>query len=86
MLRDMIEQGTLAYGDPPNIQCCDAGASTSSVARRVLEYWVKPYALGEGMGSHPKMPGASVIRDPNAMNWRKEPEFEGVDLTPDWAR
>lgn len=35
----MIRNGTLRYGDPPNIACCPAGPSMTSEPVAVLEYW-----------------------------------------------
>jgi hypothetical protein len=37
-----IQAGQLGYGDPPNNGCCGAGASMTSNALRVLEYWARP--------------------------------------------
>jgi hypothetical protein len=34
-----IRQGTLHYGDPPNIECCPWGPSMNCIDLRVLEYW-----------------------------------------------
>lgn len=38
-LAEAIRERALHYGDPPNIDCCAAGPTMSSVARRVLEFW-----------------------------------------------
>ncbi|MGO4125845.1 hypothetical protein AB4Z01_15695 [Inquilinus sp. YAF38] len=40
-LADELQDGTLDYGDPPNIGCCSPGPSMNSIPRRVLEYWVR---------------------------------------------
>ena len=40
-LAQAIGDKTLHYGDPPNVQCCDAGPTMNSEPRRVLEYWRK---------------------------------------------
>jgi hypothetical protein len=40
-LSDEIRLGRVHYGDPPNVHCCDAGASMNSVMHRVLEYWLR---------------------------------------------
>lgn len=85
MIRDHIRAGTLHYGDPPNMECCAAGASMNSVPRRVLEYWVKPFALGEGLGCDLKSRKGLVILDPRAVHFRRETALE-IDITPDWAR
>jgi hypothetical protein len=34
-----ILDGTLDYGDPPNVECCPAGPTMTSVPKRVLQYW-----------------------------------------------
>lgn len=91
LLRDYIAHKELHYGDPPNVECCAAGASMNSVPQTVLEYWVKPIALGEGRGCSwppegPNLMRYNIILWTEAMNFRRDPEFEGVDLTPDWAR
>jgi len=38
-LSEAIVENTLEYGDPPNINCCAAGPTMSSRARRVVQYW-----------------------------------------------
>lgn len=38
-LAGAIGVGTVAYGDPPNVDCCPAGPTMSSDAVRVIEYW-----------------------------------------------
>lgn len=99
LLQDYITSGTLHFGDPPNVQCCAAGASMNSIPRRVIEYWVKPHVLGEGMGcswpshldfSKPQHRTLAlrgdIILGVGSCGFRRDPTFEGVDLTPDWAR
>ena len=39
-LADELQDGTLDYGDPPNIGCCSPGLSMNSIPRRILQYWV----------------------------------------------
>ena len=34
-----IRNGSLHYGDPPNVECCHGGPSMNCVDWRVLEYW-----------------------------------------------
>ncbi|NRA98510.1 MAG: hypothetical protein HRU32_01615 [Rhodobacteraceae bacterium] len=82
LIRHQILAKTLRFGDPPNVDCC-AGVTATSIERRVLEYWVKPYAIGEGVvleqiGSGSRLSG--VIKGRNAMNWRREQAFE-IDIT-----
>lgn len=38
-LSDAIKDGSLHYGDPPNIGCCPAGPSMNCYDIRVVEYW-----------------------------------------------
>lgn len=40
-LRKRIENKALHYGDPPNVDCCGAGATMNCEDYRVLEYWVR---------------------------------------------
>lgn len=40
-IAEAIQARTLDYGDPPNVRCCAAGPSMTSVGRRVLEYWTR---------------------------------------------
>lgn len=39
-LDSRVRDGSLHYGDPPNIGCCPAGPTMNSVPLRVLEFWV----------------------------------------------
>ena len=41
-LSELIDDRKLHYGDPPNADCCAAGASMNSVMMRVIEYWKTP--------------------------------------------
>jgi hypothetical protein len=38
-LATRVADGTIHYGDPPNIECCPAGPTMNSVPRKVLEFW-----------------------------------------------
>lgn len=51
-LAEHVASGAIHYGDPPNVDCCPAGATMNSVPVRVVEFWVR--------GS-----GHSWQRDPN---------------------
>lgn len=31
----------LYYGDPPNLPCCPAGPTMTSVTRKIIEFWVQ---------------------------------------------
>ena len=41
-LAESIRSGQAGYGDPPNNGCCGTGASMTSNALRVVEYWARP--------------------------------------------
>jgi hypothetical protein len=38
-LKEKIKNKEIHYGDPPNVYCCAAGNTMSSVPIEVLEYW-----------------------------------------------
>lgn len=38
-LEKQISEGSIHYGDPPNIGCCPAGPTMNSEPVRVLQYW-----------------------------------------------
>ena len=40
-MRPKMSEGkyTLSYGDPPNIPCCDAGPTMTSISLRIVEFW-----------------------------------------------
>lgn len=40
-IAELIETRTLEYGDPPNVDCCAAGPSMTSNAKRVWSFWRK---------------------------------------------
>ena len=81
LIADLIKDRELSYADPPNINCCDAGPSMTSVTVRVLEYWYKPIVRGEGLEPHPSIPGHSVLRDPRALEFVRDRELE-IDICP----
>lgn len=41
-LAELIRSGTIHYGDPPNVGCCEAGPTMNCVDLEVLEYWHNP--------------------------------------------
>jgi hypothetical protein len=51
-ISDLIADGSLHYGDPPNIGCCSSGATMNSIPVRVLEYWYQPVIRGVGLKGH----------------------------------
>jgi hypothetical protein len=56
-LSDEIRLGQVHYGDPPNVNCCGAGASMNSVMHRVLEYWTRDYEVSSGWQRDPTFEG-----------------------------
>jgi hypothetical protein len=41
-LADLIQHGSIHYGDPPNNGCCPAGPTMNCEDLCVLEFWAKP--------------------------------------------
>jgi hypothetical protein len=75
-----IREKTLHYGDPPNVRCCEAGPSTNSEPRKVIEYWREgdpAYTRVEAIGR--------TITDAKAyFTWARHSLFE-IDIRPDWV-
>jgi hypothetical protein len=59
-LSDEIRLGRVHYGDPPNVNCCGAGASMNSVMHRILEYWSRDYEVSMGWQRDPTFEGPVV--------------------------
>lgn len=38
-LSELVREGKVHYGDPPNVDCCGSGPSMSSVPHHVVEFW-----------------------------------------------
>ena len=68
-ISDLIEDGSIHYGDPPNIKCCPAGPTMNSIPVRVIEYWFKPIIRGEGLKN-------GLVEDMQAMRFRRDPRLE----------
>jgi len=69
-ISDLIEDGTLRYGDPPNVGCCGSGPTMNSVAIRVLEYWYRPIVRGEGVSS------TGTVTDRDALELKRDAGLE----------
>lgn len=39
-LADVVRNGSIHYGDPPNVDCCPAGPTMNCLDLRVLEFWL----------------------------------------------
>jgi hypothetical protein len=72
---DAIRNGKLHYGDPPNVQCCDAGPSMNSIPLRVVEYWSR---------LDRKYVKDGRVTDLRFLNWERDPSLE-IGITADWA-
>ncbi len=79
---DLITDGSIDYGDPPNIRCCDAGPSMNSVPIRVLEYWYKPIVRGEGVVRN-EATGLKLVKGLDALDFKRDPEFE-IEIPYPW--
>lgn len=67
-LSERIMDGSLHYGDPPNIDCCPGGPSMNSEPRRILEYWSR---------GNPRYRDGSRITDARYFDWERNPLLEG---------
>jgi hypothetical protein len=56
-LSDEIRLRRVHYGDPPNVNCCGAGASMNSVMHSILEYWLRDYEVSRGWQRDPTFEG-----------------------------
>ncbi|MBY2932441.1 hypothetical protein [Rhizobium leguminosarum] len=56
-LGDEIRLRRVEYGDPPNVDCCGAGATMNSVMHRILEYWFRDYEVSMGWQRDPTFEG-----------------------------
>lgn len=69
-----IRSKTLAYGDPPNIGCCDEGLPSNTVTVRVIEYWAR---------AHPEFVEENRVTDwPRYNMWRRDGALE-VEIDDD---
>jgi hypothetical protein len=59
-LAKAITDGSIHYGDPPNIDCCPGGATMNCEDLRVLEYWRRKDFKTEGFGWK-RMPEYEVV-------------------------
>jgi hypothetical protein len=65
-----IRDRSLSYGDPPNVDCCGAGAATSSLTCRVVQYWAR--------GHEEFVNKDRVVTDLQFFEWRRDPSLELV--------
>lgn len=54
-LSDRVRENSLDYGDPPNIECCPAGPTMSSMPIRVAEFWTRADARPRGWERVPEL-------------------------------
>lgn len=65
---EQIREGTIEYGDPPNVRCCPGGPSMTSVPIRIQEYWHR--------GHHEFVQGGKVTNLRGYSEWRRDPSLE----------
>jgi len=67
-LSDKIRDGSIHYGDPPNIQCCAAGPTMNCFDLRVTEYWRQGanHAWERDSSLEIELPDASEVGAENA--------------------
>lgn len=56
-LGDDIRLARVRYGDPPNVGCCDVGASMGSIMHEVLEYWSRDIEISHEWRRDPMLEG-----------------------------
>jgi hypothetical protein len=56
-LSDEFRLGRVHYGDPPNVNCCAAGAAMNSMMHRILEYWSRDYEVSKDWQRDPTFEG-----------------------------
>lgn len=61
-LEEAVRARTLHYGDPPNIGCCPAGATMSSILGTVLEFWED---RGAEFERRPDLEGIDLASEPD---------------------
>lgn len=72
-LAQQVRAGTIHYGDPPNTECCPAGATMNCWDLRVVEFWARGFALRrirEPENKDPSMAAAEYN------DWTRVPELE----------
>lgn len=40
-LAELVRNGSIHYGDPPNVSCCPSGPTMNSIPRQVVQFWVR---------------------------------------------
>jgi hypothetical protein len=66
---DLIRNGSIHYGDPPNTGCCASGASMNSIPVAVIEYWSRCHAR--------YVEGSRIIDFERYNEWLRDPLLEG---------
>lgn len=67
-IAEAIMDGTIEYGDPPNISCCAAGPTMTSETIAILEYWKRHHE--DYLGKYKN------IKDTRYFDWRRESSKE----------
>jgi hypothetical protein len=69
-LAELIRSHMIEYSDPPNVDCCGAGPSMTSITRRVLEYWHR----WQDTYTEPGSP--AVLVRASSMDWQRDRSLE----------
>jgi hypothetical protein len=69
-LAELIRSHRIEYSDLPNVDCCGAGPSMTSVTKRVLEYWYRWEETYTERGS------TAVFVRARSGDWKRDPSLE----------
>ncbi len=69
-LAELVRSHRIQYSDPPNVGCCGADPSMTSVTKRVLEYWYRWEETYTEPGS------TAVYVRARSMDWKRDPSLE----------
>lgn len=65
VLSERVKDGSIHYGDPPNIGCCPSGPTMNSVPRRVLEFWRYAWNYPESEDGWGRVPALEIAIEPD---------------------
>jgi hypothetical protein len=68
-IADLIRSHELFFGDPPNVDCCRGGPSTTAKTLRVIEYWARYQDTYTE-------PGSSVRFVRGSFDWQRDQSLE----------
>jgi hypothetical protein len=70
-LADLVRSGSIHYGDPPDVDCCPAGATMNCNDLAVVEFWKRGWDQSR---SAEGVPLKEIMDEMNG--WRRVPELE----------